>query len=257
MSRPAAVKASDDHLRKPDMKAQRLFAVLVCALAAAAPALALADSDLENRVARLERILSNQTISDLVLQIQRLQDEVQRLRGRVDVQQHDIEMLQARLTGLGDASGDAPSGASAAGADAGAAGGSAGGASTDEKTQYQAAIDLLKQRRYEAAVKAFKDLLASYPKGDYADNAHFWLGETFYVKQDYSNALAEFQHVVDAYPLSPKVPGAMLKIGYIRYAQGDWAKARTVLQKVAAKFPDTNEAQYAESRLERMAREGH
>jgi tol-pal system protein YbgF len=239
-------------------------ALTIGVLAAGLPAGAVADSDLENRVARLERILSNQTISDLVLQVQRLRSEVDKLRGRLDVQQHDIEMLQQARGQPASGSGttappaqqDEGSQPAPAGDNDAAAGGSAG-TSSGERTLYRKAFDLLKERRFDEAVSAFKDLLAQYPKGQFSDNAHYWLGETYYVRQQYPAALAEFQEVIHRYPLSPKVPGAMLKIGYSYYEQGDWARARSVLQEVVTKFPDTNEGGFAQSRLDRMTREGH
>jgi len=239
-------------------------ALTIGMLAAGLPVGAGADSNLESRVARLERILSNQTISDLVLQVQRLQSEVDKLRGRLDVQQHDIETLQqargqAASSGSGTAEAPAPQddGSQPAAGDSGTAGGGSAGTSSGERALYRKAFDLLKERRFDEAVSAFKDLLAQYPKGQFSDNAHYWLGETYYVRQQYPAALAEFQEVIHRYPLSPKVPGAMLKIGYIYYEQGDWARARSVLQEVVTKFPDTNEGGFAQSRLDRMTREGH
>jgi tol-pal system protein YbgF len=238
-------------------------ALTIGMLVAGLPAVAGADSDLESRVARLERILSSQTISNLVLQVQRLQSDIDKLRGRLDVQQHEIEMLQqARGQPASGSGATAPPAqqdegsqpASSAGDTDTAAG---AGTSSGEKALYRKAFDLLKERRFDEAVSVFKDLLAQYPKGQFADNAHYWLGETYYVKQQYPAALAEFQQVIRRYPLSPKVPGAMLKIGYIYYEQGDWARARSALQEVVTKFPDTNEGGFAQSRLDRMTREGH
>jgi tol-pal system protein YbgF len=250
------------------MNARGVVTALMFSLVAGFPSLAGADSQLEYRVARLERILSNQSISDLVLQLQRLQEEVQRLRGKVDEQQHDIEMLQKQAQGrsLDEGTrlrgqigrGEGVPGSEDAGPPDDAASPSArAGLTGGERELYQTAFDLLKQRRYEEAAAAFQDLLARYPRGQFADNAHYWLGETYYVKQDYPAALAEFQRVLDDYPLSPKVPGSMLKMGYIYYEQGNWTRARATLQDVTAKFPDTNEGGFAQSRLDRMSREGH
>ena len=230
---------------------------------------------------------ADQRLSDLLLQIQRLQQEVQQLRGQVELQQHEISTLKrqqreqymdldARLQGR--------SGASSAGApesgrgkligkgsfDPSSAGGASPGASggesvmsvpsvvaPGEKEAYRVAFDLLKERNYDDAIRAFEDLLARYPDGEFADNARYWLGETNYVKRNYAAALTQFQRVLANYPLSPKVPSAMLKIGYIHYDQSDWNRARTTLQDVAKKYSDTTEARLAQSRLDRMKREGH
>jgi len=232
---------------------------------------------------------ADQRLSDLVLQVQRLQQEVQHLRGQIEVQQHDIATLKqqqreqyldldtrlrarsgatsTQLSGGGSRQAgereafEAPTTAQSNPSDMASAppavSGTASRASTGEKQAYHDAFDLLKQRRYDDAVRAFEDLLARYPNGEFADNARYWLGETHYVKRDYSAALTQFQRVLATYPLSPKVAGSMLKIGYIHYDQGDWQRARASLQDVIAKFPDSTEARLAESRLDRMTREGH
>ncbi len=47
----------------------------------------------EARLDRLERMLNEQALSDLVLQLQRLQQEVQELRGQVEVQQYRMQQM--------------------------------------------------------------------------------------------------------------------------------------------------------------------
>jgi tol-pal system protein YbgF len=66
-----------------------IFALLaVVALSAWA-----ADPALEARVLRIEKELGNQSASSLLLQVQRLQQEVQELRGMVEMQQYKINAL--------------------------------------------------------------------------------------------------------------------------------------------------------------------
>lgn len=227
---------------------------------------------------------ADQRLSDLLLQMQRLQQEMQQLRGQVELQQHQLDTLRrqqqdqyldldTRLRGQGG--GASPPLTTAQPAMEAAApveplspaspappapdlsvSGTGTATLPPEKDAYRAAFDLLKERRYDEAVRAFEDLLAVYPNGEYADNSRYWLGETYYVKRDYTKSLAEFQGVLTGYPLSPKVPGAMLKVGYIQYEQGDWQSARATFQDLAGKFPDSTEARLAQSRLERMTKEG-
>lgn len=63
-------------------------------IAAAIPATTFANPALEARLARMERILENQAGSDLLLQMQQLQMEMQELRGLVEMQQFEIQKLQ-------------------------------------------------------------------------------------------------------------------------------------------------------------------
>src|SRR5690606_33316613 len=108
-----------------------------------------------------------------------------------------------------------------------------------QRAVYDAAFRQLQEGRYPAAIAAFKDYLAQYPKGRYVDNAQYWLGEAYYVTRDFSTALSEFQRVLSAFPDSQKVPDAMLKIGYVHYELQQWDKARDTLTQVAQRVPGT------------------
>jgi tol-pal system protein YbgF len=69
--------------------------ILAAAMVAATiPATAQTNPALEARLARMERILENQAGSDLLLQMQQLQMEMQELRGLVEMQQFEIQKLQ-------------------------------------------------------------------------------------------------------------------------------------------------------------------
>jgi len=252
-----------------------------------------ADPALEARLQRLEKELGNQSASGLLLQVQRLQQEVQELRGMVEMQQYKINALSG---GQGEPpsspeqpppapfpdSDQAPEpgtgGPNPAGGELQGASGSppvdaldlrpapptrvpslpspettAGG----EREAYKAAFDLLKERRYADSQSAFRDLLSRYPQGQYADSARYWLAESSYTTRDYATALSEFEALVRQYPQSPKVAGALLKIGYIQYEQENWPAARATLEGLVKRFPETTEARLAKSRLERLSKEGH
>lgn len=78
-------------------------------------------ADLEGRVTRLENILDSQRASDLTLQVQGLEREVQRLRGQVEQQKHELDNLRRQAGGQagGQAVGQAavgPAGGQSAGA---------------------------------------------------------------------------------------------------------------------------------------------
>lgn len=71
------------------------IAILLAALTAAfSGPTAAADPQLEGRLARLERILENQSGSDLMLRMQQIQQEMQELRGLVETQQFELQKLQ-------------------------------------------------------------------------------------------------------------------------------------------------------------------
>jgi tol-pal system protein YbgF len=129
--------------------------------------------------------------------------------------------------------------------------------STKEEAIYQEAFVFLNNGRYDDAVSHFSLLIESYPQGDYADNAQYWLGETYYVKREFQLAHEHFSKVMENYSESIKVSDALLKTGYIEYETGEWGKARKALKTVVEKYPDSNAALLASDRLKRMRKEGH
>ncbi len=79
-----------------------LIAALGCGLLAPAGALVAAEQapTLEQRLERLERILRNQSLTDIILQLQQLQQEVRQLRGEVELQSHTLDALNKRQRDL-------------------------------------------------------------------------------------------------------------------------------------------------------------
>ena len=125
-----------------------------------------------------------------------------------------------------------------------------------DRDNYQAAFELLKAQRYEPAALAFQQFLVSYPDSELADNAQYWLAESYYVTQQFEQALTSFQTVIESYPRSRKVPDALLKMGYCNYELERWGDARGALGRVQEEYPETTAARLAGQRLKRMETEG-
>ncbi|MDP2394654.1 MAG: tol-pal system protein YbgF [Methylococcaceae bacterium] len=119
----------------------------------------------------------------------------------------------------------------------------------DSKEPYQHAYDALRNGHTSQAITEFKDLLSKNPKGEYAGNAQYWLGEAYRVNQDVDSARKAFSAVVDNYPASAKVPDALLKLGYIEIEQKNPAKARDYLTKVTVGYPNSTAAHLAAKKL--------
>jgi tol-pal system protein YbgF len=101
-----------------------------------------------------------------------------------------------------------------------------------ERAAYESAFDSLKEGRYAEAARRFQGFLEQYPSGEYSPNAQYWLGESYYVTQNYQIALEAFQRLLTNFPTSNKAPDALLKVGYCYYELRDWTKAESVLQQV-------------------------
>jgi tol-pal system protein YbgF len=126
-----------------------------------------------------------------------------------------------------------------------------------EKAAYDAAFQSLKDLRYADAAQGFSNFLDRYPGSEYADNAQYWLGESYYVTRNYELALDAFSQLQERFPDSSKLPDSLLKIGYTHYELRQWDLARAALTQVQEQYPNTTLARLAESRLRSMRLEGH
>jgi len=127
----------------------------------------------------------------------------------------------------------------------------------DEKAAYDRAFQALKELRYADAAEDFRAFLDRYPDSEFADNAQYWLGESYYVTRNYDIALTAFQDLLDRFPESPKAPDALLKVGYTYYELEQWDSARAALTQVQERYPDSTLSRLAENRLRSMRMEGH
>jgi tol-pal system protein YbgF len=226
-------------------------------------------NDLDTRVTRIERVIANQSLVELAQHQETEEAELRELRGQIDQLQHDTAALRKqqhdlyadldqRLKALGTPSGGA--GAAAGGAAAGAAPPAGGGApaagagepSSVEQAVYAQAFDALKAGSYSTAITGFKGFLASYPQSPLAENAQYWLGETYYVNHDYDSAGEAFRAVLRKWPDSRKGGDALLKLGYTQFEQKQWAAARTTLTAVTQKYPGSDAAKLASDKLRRI-----
>ena len=82
-----------------------------------------------------------------------------------------------------------------------------------EIEQYRFAIGELRQARYDRAAEAFQEFLRRHPRGRFAGNAYYWLGETYYAQQNYRLAAIRFADGFKKFPKHSKAPDNLLKLG--------------------------------------------
>lgn len=226
--------------------------------------------DLDTRLARIERVMENQSLLEVSNQLEALRGDVRGMHNDVDQltnslessrkQQRDLYAdLDKRMKALETRNGGsvAPSAAAVGVSPAPAAAASSDVLVGDDKSGYQTAFTYLKDGQYDKAVPAFQRFLATYPDSSLAENAQYWLGEANYVNKAYPEAEAAFQRVIDRYPQSRKVPDALLKIGYCRYEMKQFESAKLVLSQVITQFPDNPDAKLAQQRIEKITVERH
>lgn len=123
------------------------------------------------------------------------------------------------------------------------------GKSVDERSAYNTAFDALKSGRYAESARMFQAFLDAHPGGAYAPNAMYWLGESYYVTQNYALAQEQFQSLLDRHPTHDKAAGALLKVGLCQYGLRQLDAAEATLGRVVARYPGSEAARTADDRL--------
>lgn len=212
---------------------------------------------IEARLAETSRKLDNLNFAAQNQGLGKLEAEVRGLRGEVERMRHDVETnekrarelytdLDRRMTRLEN------EGRARLSMESRIATPPPVPASQEEEAAYLAVFEKLRGGRYDDAITGFRDLLQRWPDGRYADNAWYWMGESYYAKRDYDAALESFRSLLQKFPSSGKAPDAMLKTGMALLEKKQKAEASAMLQKVVAEHPDSNAANVARQRLEQI-----
>ena len=117
---------------------------------------------------------------------------------------------------------------------------------------YRQAIMLFGRSKYADARRAFQAVFDSESAGDLADNALFWIGETYFATGDFTNAVRHYNRVVNEFSDQNKAPDAMFKIALAQARTGDLALARRTLEQVIERYPYSSTASSAKAELQRI-----
>jgi tol-pal system protein YbgF len=117
---------------------------------------------------------------------------------------------------------------------------------------YRGALILFGKGRMAEARTALQQVFDADPAGDLADNALYWIGETYYAGADYSNAMRAYERVTKEYPEQNKAPDAMFKMGLTFAKTGDLGMARKTFEEIIRRYPYATAASSAKLELKRV-----
>lgn len=104
--------------------------------------------------------------------------------------------------------------------------------------RYNYAYRLLVQSDYANAEAAFREFIGAHPQDMLAGNAQYWLGETYYVRQQFEPAAQAFLNGYQHYPKSAKAPDSLLKLGMTLAAMKKTPEACAALGQLSKEFPN-------------------
>jgi tol-pal system protein YbgF len=125
---------------------------------------------------------------------------------------------------------------------------------TTPRRLYETAYADYTAGQWSLAVQGFETYLKTYPKSDLADDAQYYIGESYSGDSRFREAAAAYERVISDYPQSDILPEAYYKVGitYERLGQPD--RARTAYEYAVKAFPDTDAGRLAKQRLDGLNR---
>ena len=121
---------------------------------------------------------------------------------------------------------------------------------SDEESQYEYAINLLKQGDYETAEKAFTEFISIGDNKNYLSNSHFWLAETYYVRENYKDAAKNYLSLYQTFPNANKAPDALLKLGISLVNMQQKEQGCMTFIQLQESYPEANPSIIDRSNLE-------
>ncbi len=110
------------------------------------------------------------------------------------------------------------------------------------KDQYEFALSFMKVGDYETAEFALKEFIDKNKEHDLAGNAQYWYGETFRIRQLYSDAATAYLDGYQNYPKSNKAPDNLLKLGITMVQLGEKDQGCNMIRGIKKQYPKASKS---------------
>jgi tol-pal system protein YbgF len=118
---------------------------------------------------------------------------------------------------------------------------------------YRRALELYRQGKATEAIEQFRQFVRGAGAGsDLADDAQYWIGESYYHVQDFNRAIIELNEVLLKHSKGDRVPTALLALATAFADSGDKIDARLLLQKLVSDHPQSEETSIGRKKLEEL-----
>lgn len=128
---------------------------------------------------------------------------------------------------------------------------------SDKKTvktsdsEYLKGYNAVMAKKYTEGRLTLAEFIKKNPTHELADNAQYWIGESYYGQGDWERSVLEFNKVVKNYPKSDKVPGSLLKLAYSFEKLKASKEAQIVYKKIIKEHPKSKEAAEAKTKIKK------
>ena len=108
--------------------------------------------------------------------------------------------------------------------------------------QYEFAVSFMKVGDYETAEFALKEFIDKNKDHDLAGSAQYWYGETFRIRQLYSDAATAYLDGYQNYPKSKKAPDNLLKLGITMVELGEKDQDCKMISGLKKEYPKASKS---------------
>ena len=108
--------------------------------------------------------------------------------------------------------------------------------------QYDFAVSFMKIGDYETAEFALREFIDKNKDHDLAGSAQYWYGETFRIRQLYSDAATAYLDGYQNYPKSKKAPDNLLKLGITMVQLGEKDQGCKMISGIKKEYPKANKS---------------
>ncbi len=106
-----------------------------------------------------------------------------------------------------------------------------------DKQQYDLALSMLKEEKFEQSEKIFSNFIIKYPNSELQSNARFWYAETFYRRNQFEQAALNYLKGYKFFPKGNKAADSLLKLSISLEKIGKTKNACEMVNKLEKEFP--------------------
>lgn len=121
---------------------------------------------------------------------------------------------------------------------------------TGDYAVFQSAYVAGLQKNYTTKINRLEQLISTYPKSEYIDDALYEMGRAYLMLENDAKAISTYQRLLSVQPNSNQARKAALEIGMIYFNENNLDQAITAYKNVISAYPGSEEARTALESLE-------
>lgn len=107
---------------------------------------------------------------------------------------------------------------------------------------YRRAYESRKALRFGRAILDFEEFSSRFPRHEFADDAQFSIGESYFSNGQYEQAMVEFNRVVERFPDADTAPESLYMIAECFFRLGQSERGQAFMKKLQESYPASDAA---------------